>query len=266
MNRIFGRSTSSLLYRFFLSSAVFLFAFNFSPLANATENEPSVSTIPAGTILPIRLPAISSAKVKPGETIRARLAQEVLLPGGAKIHARATVLGTVISTTPADSGAATLTIKFDKLVDHGHSIALHTNLRALASPLEVEFAQMPTSGPGESDVYDWLSTKQIGGEVAYGKEGPVEGEHGVVGKSTYSGVFVQVAANSSRGCRGEVAGNKDAQAVWLFSSDACGLYGFPGTLRILHAGRTAPQGQIILESTKGPVHIWDGSGALLRVD
>jgi len=289
MRLIFGTRIGRLLCRISLFHAIFLFVFAVSPTADGAEqiaahassssdkyslpalalaenSEASGDAIPAGTILPIRLPAISSDRVKKGDTIKGKIAQDVPLPGGAKIRAGVTVLGSVVSATAAGPGSrATLAIKFDALVQHGKSTPIRTNLRALASPLEVEFAQIPTSGPGESDVYDWLTTVQVGGDVVYGKQGPVVGNSGTtVGTSLFDGVLVQVVANSHNGCRGAIAGSNRPQALWVFSSDACGLYGFP-LLEIRHAGRTTPLGEIVLESTKGPVRIRSGSGALLRV-
>src|ERR1700756_13214 len=93
----------------------------------------------------------------------------------------------------------------------------------LASALEVEFAQTPPIGPGESDVYDWLSTTQVGGDVVYGKWGQVTNGAGVVvGRSVNNGVLVQVTAKIGTACRGAIEGNDRLQALWVFSSDACG--------------------------------------------
>jgi hypothetical protein len=231
----------------------------------AAKEESTAEAIPPGTILPVILPAISSKKLKAGDKIKAKIAQEVPLPGGGKIRQRATLVGEVVSSTAGGPHQpATLTIRFATLLEHGKSTPVRTNLRALASTMDVEEAQTPTSGPGESDVYDWLSTRQVGGDVVYGKEGPVARGSQIIGKSTYRGVFVKTRPNADGGCRGEVAGNDRPQAVWVFSGDACGVYGF-GDLEIRHAGRTEPLGQIVLESKHGAVQIRSGSGALLRV-
>jgi hypothetical protein len=232
----------------------------------AEKSEASGDIIPAGTIIPMRLPSISSDKSKKGSQIEGKVAQDVPLPGGAKIHRGTTLLGEVVSSVrPTPGHGATLTIKFDALVRHGKPTPIRTNLRALASTLEIEDAQIPMSGPGESDVYDWLATQQIGGDVVYGKQGPVARGSRIVGQSTLDGVFAEVVGSADGRCRGAVAGNTRPQAVWVFSADACGLYGF-GNLELRHAGQTEPFGEIVLDAKSGPVRIRSGSGALLRVD
>jgi len=236
-----------------------------SGLAESSKTR-SDDGIPAGTILPVRVPSISSNSAKAGDKIKANLAQDVRLPDGSTIHGGTRVLGEIVDVTNASAGrGATLTIKFNALVRHGKSTNIRTHLRAMASMMEVAEAQIPISGPGESDVYDWLTTQQVGGDSVYGKQGPVVGKSETVGESTYQGVFVRVLASADGRCRGSVAGNDHPQAVWVFSADACGLYGF-GDLEIRHAGRTEPLGEIVLESKRGPVKIRSGSGALLRID
>ena len=222
-------------------------------------------SIPAGTILPIRVGALSSDKSKQGDTIKARLMQDVPLENGSKLRAGSTVLGRVTYANSAATGKAMLAMEFDTVVlrDNQH-IAVSTHLRAIASTLEVQFAQTPNIGPGKGDVYDWLSTTQVGGEIVYGKGGEVTNGDRVVGRADYDGVLAQVNAKEGTKCRGPVEGNDRPQAFWVFSSDACGAYGFRG-LTISHAGRTDPRGEIILVSERGPVKIRSGSGMLLRV-
>ncbi len=158
--------------------------------------------LPAGTVLPILLPSISSKNSKAGDKIKAKLAQDVRLPDGSAIHGGTKVLGEVVAVTNGSVGqGATLTIKFDSLLRHGKSTNIRTHLRAMASMMEVAEAQMPTSGPGESDVYDWLTTRQVGGDSVYGKQGPVVGKSQTVGQSTYQGVFVRLLASADGRCR-----------------------------------------------------------------
>ena len=89
--------------------------------------------------------------------------QDVPLPNGEKIRAGAIILGRILDVTPATPGnQAALILTFDTLIDHGKKIPITTSLRALASPFEIDSAQIPDMGAGESDVYDWLPTTQIG--------------------------------------------------------------------------------------------------------
>jgi hypothetical protein len=242
-------------------SAVLIAALLFSG-AHAAKNPAPQIQIPAGTILPLRLPSLSSQKNKKGDLIKARIMQDVPLPNGEKIRAGAIVLGRVLDVTPGNQAALILT--FDTLINHGETIPITTSLRALASPFEIDSAQIPDMGAGESDVYDWLPTTQIGGETAYGLGGPVAKGDTIVGRVVGDGVLVNVSARPGAKCRGALDGNSSPQALWLFSSDACGVYGFPH-LAIRHAGRANPLGQITLTSDSGPVEIGSGSGILLRV-
>lgn len=233
--------------------------------ANAKSPNQEIS-VPPGTILPVRLGSLSSQKAKKGDMIKARIMQDIPLENGAKLRAGSRVLGRVIDVSPAKPGQkATLTIKFDTVVRSKESIPLVTHLRAIASTLEIEFAQVPPIGPSESDVYDWLSTTQVGGEVVYGKGGEVYNGDRVVGRSVYDGVLAQVNAKEGTQCHGAVEGNDRPQAFWVFSSDACGAYGFI-SMTISHTGRTDPRGEIVLVSEQGPLKIRSGSGMLLRVD
>ena len=85
-----------------------------------------------------------------------------------------------------------------------------------------------------------------------------------VGEGTREGVLVHVRAQSTGGCPGESEGSDRLQALWLFSAGACGVYGMP-RLRIVHAGRTPPVGEITLASEVGDVKLRAGMGLLLRV-
>lgn len=221
--------------------------------------------IPPGTILPVQLnSSLRSTKLRPGQAIRARLMQDVPL-GKWKIPAGAKVIGRVsaVQANVAKPGAQ-ISLRFDQLVVKHRSIPVVTNLRALATMMDVSEAQVPESGPDRGTAENAWTTDQIGGETRY-HTGPVTHGWTVVGRSVATGVLVRPLSRPGTNCRGEFEGNNQPQALWLFSSDACGLYDFPN-LTLIHAGRTSPVGEITIASTKGEVRVRGGSGMLLRVN
>lgn len=225
--------------------------------------------IPLGTILPIRLNSpLSSVKSKPGKEITGRVMQDIPLPSGV-IREGSKVVGHIVAVTSATDGAsAQISFQFDKLVFSHQTTAITTNLRAVAGPMEVLDAETPKSGPGEGDVWNWRTTTLIGGDIVYGVGGPVttaENAEGVVGTGVDSGVLSRVSAKTGTRCRGAIEGNESPQALWVFSSDACGTYGLEH-IAIYHAGRSNPAGLIALTSDTGKAVVPRGAAMLLRVD
>jgi hypothetical protein len=219
--------------------------------------------IPKGTVLPILLnTGLSSKDSKSGQIITARIMQDVPLPNGKVIHAGTRVTGHVTDISPLANGAGSkISFQFDELVISHTKTTIRTNLRALASPLEVDSAQVPESGPDRGTPASAWVTDQIGGETVYRGGGHVVDAGQVVGEPLGGeAVLARVSP-----CDGAVYGNDQPQAVWVFSSNACGLYGYPH-LSIVHAGRTDPVGQIILSSQNRALKVWRGSGMLLRVN
>ena len=94
----------------------------------------------------------------------------------------------------------------------------------------------------------------------------MENSAGPVGKPVTgtTGVLVKMAANPGSPCEGDIDEHQGPQALWVFSSDACGVYGLDDMM-IAHAGRTKPIGIIELGSKNGQVRVPGGSGMLLRV-
>ncbi len=222
--------------------------------------------VPVGTILPVQLnSSLRSDRERAGEQISARVMQDVPLPGGRKIHARAKVIGHIVSASPAVNGMmADLSFRFDMLAMGKQRVAMMTNLRALATMMDVSEAQIPERGPDRGTSENEWTTDQIGGEVVY-RGGVVAHGSNVVGNSVLgSGVRVHVSSRPGTKCRGDLAGNDEMQALWVFSSDACGLYDLPN-LTLAHAGRSNPVGQIKLLSDKGNVKVPADSGMLLRM-
>ena len=226
--------------------------------------------IPAGTVIPVMLrTTLDARKAKVGQKIEAQVMQNVPLSSQTRIRTGAKLVGHVVEVTrpSAASGSrgSRIAISFDRLLIGGAAIPVTTNLRSLASMMEVFEAQLPTNAIDDygTTAADWV-TVQIGGNVVYRGNGTVMTDGQVVGKSTIGGdVTAKLIASGDGTCRGTAAGNDREQALWLFSPSACGAYGF-AELKIVHAGRHDPVGQIILASDKN-VHVPAGSGLLLRV-
>lgn len=221
--------------------------------------------IPVGTVLPVQLNhSLNAGKSKPGQSITARIMQDVPLPSGSRIRAGSEVQGSILSVTASKGGESQVSLRFDTLKTRHESISISVSLRALASMMEVADAQIPPSGPDRGTPWAWTTRYLIGGEIAYGEGGPVVRETETVGRTLFDGVLVRLNPNPKAGCGGELAGSTQPQALWIFSSDACGVYGIDN-LRIAHAGRTLPVGDIILATTTGNLLVRGGAGLLLRV-
>ena len=224
------------------------------------------NAIPAGTILPVALnSSLNSRKTKPGQVITARVMQDVPLSPASTIHAGAKVIGQVLDVTAANGTAGgRVSFRFETLLVSKQRIPITTNVRALASMMAVEDAQLPAAGPDRGTSENAWTTVQVGGEVVYRGGGPVANGLQSVGTPAANGVLVYISGDPSTKCRGETEGNDRLQALWVFSSDACGAYDFPD-LTIAHAGRTNPVGEVILAADHGDVNVKAGSGMLLRV-
>jgi hypothetical protein len=224
--------------------------------------------LPVGTVLPVKLDhGFSSKNARVGQVITGHIMQEVPLPNAGRIPEGAKVLGTIVAVSPAGNSLnAQVSFRFDQIEIHHKRTAVVTGLRALASFVEVAYAQLPETVPTFGSSYVSATTEQIGGDIKYGYGGAVtDNQSHTVGTGTLSGVLVHVRAQPEAGCRGPLDGEDRLQALWVFSSDACGVYGING-VSIAHAGRTEPLGEILLTAaTGGDVTVRGGSGMLLRV-
>jgi hypothetical protein len=224
-------------------------------------------SIPAGTVIPVALHgSLSTKKSQAGQVVKARVMQDMPLGEGSKVRAGAYVQGKVISVTPAVNGrGASITFEFTQLVTSRGAAPITTNLRALASIVEVNSARIPQYDDRGSSSYV-NTTWQIGGETVYRGGGHVMDGKTIVGEPVEEeGVLGRVRASSDGTCRGAVEGENRVQALWLFSSDACGVYGYR-RVKIEQAGRTSPLGEITLKAERGDINIRGGSGMLLRVN
>lgn len=223
-------------------------------------------TVPSGTILPVRLnSAINRKKSQPGKIVTARLMQDVQLGNGMRFRAGSKVIGRILgmSETTEHRGAI-ISLRFDAIKSSKKRIPITTDLRALASPLEVDQAQIPKFGPDRGTPETSWTTEQVGGDTVYRGGGPVTAGSRVVGKPVPNGVLVESSAMMSVRCAEQISDNLLPQSLWVFSAGACGVYGY-SDLEIEHAGQTAPVGEIKLVSEKHKLNLRTGTGLLLRV-
>jgi len=223
--------------------------------------------VPTGTLLPAMLnSSLTSDKTKAGGGISAKLMQDVPLPDGKKIRRGSKLLGHIVSVAPTSPGhPASIVVQFDRIVIDGKDVPITTSLRALASMRAVSTAQQPvngSSGNGTS-VWDW-NMVQVGGQAVYNGQRVVKSQTGqVVGKVPEPGAVLAIPLpNPTLGCSGESDSTAE-QAFWVFSTDACGVYGYSHLA--LDIGRGGPSGQITLQSPKS-ITVRGGSGWLLQVN
>ena len=158
--------------------------------------------IPAGTILPLQLnSSLKGGKLRPGQTVSARLMQDVPLPANRKIPAGAKLLGHVIPSESPSPDEIQVSLRFDTLLIGKRRIPMVTNLRALATMMDVADAQVPESGPDRATSENSWITDQIGGEVNYHGARVYSGSS-VVGASVADGVLVRPASSPGTPCRG----------------------------------------------------------------
>ena len=217
----------------------------------------SAQQVPSGTILPTMLDnTLDSSSTKPGQQISAKLRQDVSLPNGQKIKRNSKVLGHVVAVSGGNP--ASITLQFDRIEMGKNPVPIAVTLRALASMEAVSDAKMPAnpnSGYGTTS-WDW-NMLLIGGQAAFNGQRVVKSQDGkVVGKVVEPGAIVgEPIANPVGDCS---AGSTE-QAFWLFSTDACGAYGYKNLI-IEEAGNSS---QIVLQSPQKIV-IRSGSGWLFE--
>lgn len=221
----------------------------------------TAQSLPAGTSLPVALSSSLNAKnVKPGQKIEGKLMQEINLGEEAKIKSGSHVTGHIVSATKPGPRGAVITLQFDSIEDERQTIPLHVALRALASSQSVFNAGLPVGAASTYESSTSWTTRQVGGEVVFRGRGYVANADGKVGLWNGSGVWGKLAASGD--CPAGESPDPQ-QALWIFSTTACGAYGFERT-KVDQAGFSAPFGQIVLTSTKD-IDVRGGSGWLLEV-
>jgi len=220
--------------------------------------------LPVGTAIPIALKTgLEASKDNSDKTIEGEVMQDVTTTTGVKINQGSRVHGHLINVTKPSGSGSSITLKFDAIEDHGHRIPITVSLVAVASMMDVSQAGLPVNTNAYTDsINDWV-TRQVGGDIVRRGQGKVFSRTGEVGKWLQGGgVLIKLTPNPAAGCPNGPAYESE-QSVWIFSSDACGVYG-DKKLKIAKSGSSAPMGDIVLQSPKN-IEIRGGSGLLLTV-
>ncbi len=220
----------------------------------------SAQNLPVGTALPVSLgSSLNTKSAKPGQKIEGKLMQEVIL-GHASLKSGSHVTGHVVSISRSSTSGARIVLQFDQIQDEHQVIPLHVGARAVASSQSIFNAGLPvdTNSTDESSE-EWV-TKQVGGEYVFRGRGYVSSDQGKVGTWSWSGVWGKLPDTGD--CPAGDSANPQ-QALWVFSTTACGAYGFEHA-KLEQFGFTPPLGQIVLSSPKD-IDLRSGSGWLLVV-
>lgn len=219
----------------------------------------AAQNLPAGTALPLAVGTTLTAKgSKAGQKIDGKLMQDLRLPSGAVIKSGSHVSGHVVSVKKPGAGGSNIVVQFDQLQDEHNAIPLNVSVRAVAGSKSVFNAGLPAGNSTNDEASVSWVTRQIGGEYVFRGRGYLASGRGKVGVWDGRGVWGKLQAADN--CEDSQI-NTDIQALWVFSTIACGVYDLPDTT-LAHAGNTPPMGQITLQSTKN-VEIHGGSGWLL---
>jgi hypothetical protein len=206
--------------------------------------------------------SLNASKDKPEKRIEGRVMQDVLLPSGLKIREGARVLGHAANVKTGSSGSS-IVVKFDAIQNDGHMIPFTTGVLAVASMTSVHDAQLPISLNSDAVPETQWATRQVGGDLVRRGWGKVFSSDGNVGTWVGgSSVVATPTPNPKAGCSGG-PGYEREQALWIFSSAACGAFGLRN-LKIAGSGVIPPVGEIVLTSNRD-INIRGGSGWLLIV-
>jgi len=221
----------------------------------------AAQNLPAGTAIPVMLNStLKSNDAKAGDKLEGKLMQQVLLPSGGKIKSGSHVTGHVVSAGLTGS-VSHLTVMFDDLQDQGRTIPLNVGVLAIAATENVFQAKTPIDAISTYESsYGW-TTKQVGGDVVFRGRGYIASPEGKVGRWNGNGAWGKL---TPAGDCPPADVNDQVQALWVFSTTACGIYGLEN-LKLAQAGSTSPMGQITLESAK-QILVREGSGWLLVVN
>ena len=216
-----------------------------------------------GTVVPVMLSSTLKAdKDSAGQKIEGRVMQDVPLGEGTRINRGSRVTGHLVSVTRQGPTGSSITLKFDSIEDRGNTIPLNVRLLALASMFSVSQAQSPSDANSLYVSQNQWVTQQVGGDVVNRGVGRVGSPEGSIVGTWLGGSEVSVTPtpNPQLGCP-EGDGYDRKQAFWVFSSSACGTYGW-SNLQVRDFGGGKSSGKIVLKSSRDLL-IRGGSGWLL---
>lgn len=222
-------------------------------------------SVAKGMLVPAVLETTLDAKAKPGKLIVAQVAQDVPMPGNRVLRRATKIFGKVIEAEN-NNHQTKLVLQFDRIELNGKQVPISTQMRAIASSLDVQEAQEPTSAPNDAtnSPNSW-TTSQIGGGVVYRGGGPVTNSlNEVVGTPVSGGVPGGVLdSHVTPVCEDSTVSPSVQYALWLFAPDACGAYGFDHELQFINQTQTGAR-QIVLTFRDG-VKLYRGSGILFSI-
>lgn len=245
------------------SMVAFLLIF---PTAGFAASRAKTAPLPDGTAIPIVFThTINARREKQGDKVTAKTMQVIFYGSSQSIAKGSLVVGHVVgaSYTGKDQPSA-VTIQFDRIVAKQNAISICVAARAMANTIDAYNASMESTS---LDTSPSMGTTLIGGDhVRPGSKQVYAIDGDDVGISNRFGIFSRLEPGEPHGNSTPAAcsGVSTLQSVAIFSSRACGLYGFPD-IHMSLTGNTTPHGEIELQSDHNEVEIHAGSAALLQV-
>lgn len=233
-------------------------------LLSAPASQANVpNAAPVGTAFPVVFThTINAADAKMGDTVTTKTTQVVILPTGDRIPQGSELIGTIVESHPhSPNEPSELAIRFETLLSAGSKSAIRVRLRAMASFVDSYSAR---SALVQYDTPDNSLYSQVGGDTYFPYDAVHSPRGAVVGKATRDGIFVKLARTTAESNDRIMCDETDTlQAVGIFSSSACGLYGF-GDFFLDEAG-TSGDGVIRFHADQHSAKIARGTVALLQV-
>jgi hypothetical protein len=222
--------------------------------------------LPAGTAIPALFTKTINAKTtKVGDRVVMKTMQDVLYGPAQTIPKGSLVVGHVVQTSyTANDEPSSLTIAFEKIVSKKNSRHVCLTVRAMASLDQVYDAKVPVTSMDQSAS---LGTTLVGGDhISLGGKYVYAIDGDEVGIRNRFGVFSRLEPAAAYGGSPSAACGSVStlQSVAIFSSRACGLYGFSG-MQLTRSEDIPQKATITLQSDRGAAEIHSGSAALLQV-